>query len=187
MLNKNCYVKCEMTTSGQGADTMSRPMNPTIFRIVGIAMIAIAIFNVAPSLALFGTGTPPPTGDNNAVGVEDESATEDAIESTGGITTTMGMLTLVHAPVMIAVGIALLLMKRWEFFAALMLGIDILVKIGTLLNNAVAADPNPALYLTPVVIAVIDAVLAYVILQQWNARRHGDTRVTRENSSVRAA
>lgn len=166
---------------------MSRPMNPTIFRIVGIAMIAIAIFNVLPSLALFGAGTPAPTQDNNAVGVGDDSPTEDAIQSTGGITTTMGMLTLVHAPVMIATAIGLLLMKRWEFFAALMLGIDVLVKLGTLLNNAVAADPNPALYVTPIVIAIIDLVLAYVILQQWNARRHGDTRVTRESSSARAA
>ena len=157
---------------------MSRAMNPTIFRIVGIAMIVIAIFNVVPSLALFGTGVPGPNADNNAVGVEDESVTEDAIESTGGITTITGPATLVLAPLMIAIGVALLLLKCWEMFAAIVLILDALLKGANLLANIAVPDANAALYLTPLIVIVIDVALAYLILQQRSARRD-DSAATR--------
>jgi hypothetical protein len=148
-------------------------MNTTIFRIVGIALIVIALVNVVPSLALFGTGTPGPTEDNDAVGVEDESAVEDAIESTGGLTTITGPATLILAPVMVAIGVALLMLKRWEMFAALVLIVDALLKGANLLANIAVPDANASLYVVPVVIMLIDLVLAFLIWQQRNARREG--------------
>ena len=162
---------------------MSRAMSPTVFRIVGFAMILLAIFNLLPSLALFGTGVPGPNADNNAVGVEDESATEDAIESTGGITSLTGPATLILAPVMIAIGVALLMLRRWEMFAALALILDALLKGTALLGNIVAPEPNASLYLVPIVVIVIDLALAYLILQQRSARRD-DSAAASEHARV---
>lgn len=158
---------------------MHRPMNPTIFRIVGIAMIMIAIINIVPSLALFGTGTLGPTGDNDAVGVEDESRVEDAIEATGGITTITGTANYVVSLLLVATGIALLLLRRWEMFAALALILDALVKGANLAANIAVAEPNASLSLLPAVLLVLDLVLAWMIWQQRSARR-GDADATVE-------
>lgn len=165
---------------------MLRPRNPMIYRIVGIAMILIALLNVVPSLALFGTGTPGPTEDNNAVGVGDESATEAAIESVGGITSLAGPGNLILAPVLIIIGVALLMLRPWGMFAAIALMLDAFLKLVTLLGNVVAPDANASLYVVPVVFIVIDLVLAYMIWQQRNARRE-DTPATRETVETRRA
>jgi hypothetical protein len=152
---------------------MNQRINPTVFRIVGIAMIVLALINVVPSLALFGTGTPPPTGDNNAVGIEDESATEDAIEATGGITTITGTASYAVSILLVVIGIALLMLRRWEMFAALALILDALIKGANLLANLAVPEPNASLYLLPGVLMLVDLVLAWMIWQQRSARREG--------------
>lgn len=149
---------------------MRQPVNVTIFRVVGILMILIgALYNVAPALTLI-TGRGPVADQEAVVGPEAETPRAEVIQTTGAVPTPMGLMSFLHGPIMMIIGIGLVMLKRWEMFAAIAIIIDILVKSGTILSQ-LAIDRPLSEALIPLALIVIEVVMTYVILQQWNARR----------------
>lgn len=155
---------------------MSRVANPTVLRTVGFLMIVIAILNVAP-VGVFMAGGGPDLVAGEQVEPFVTNPINEFMLAVGGVTSPMGIMTIIHAPVMAAVGVALLMLKRWEMFAAVMIGIDILVKIGVILS--LAAVGRGYAILVPLAFIIVEAVLTVVTLQQWNARK----RMEREDAA----
>ncbi|MFO7321422.1 MAG: hypothetical protein DIU68_006820 [Chloroflexota bacterium] len=149
---------------------MNQPGNKTSLRVVGIAMILIGLlYNIAPVLGVFS-----PQGSiadqEQVVGPESETERGEVIHTTGNIPSPMAIMNLVLGPIMIAIGLALVMLRRWEMFAAIALIVDMLVKGATILSQlAVGRDISESL--VPLALIVVELILTYLILQQWNARR----------------
>jgi hypothetical protein len=155
---------------------MNLVANSAVLRAIGIAMIVIAVLNVIP-YGVFLAGGGQQLVANEAVEPTSGNIVNDILLAVGSFTSPMGIMTLIHAPVLAAVGVALLLNKRWEMFAAIMIGLDILVKIGVILS--LASIGRNAAILVPLAFIVVEVVLLAAALREWNARRRA-TGLTRE-------
>ncbi len=159
---------------------MAHVNNPTIFRLVGIIMIVLAILNVYSNLALFASRAP--VADSDDVVETEGNPVEDTAQAIGGMNSIMGVMTLVHAPLLAAVGVALLLLRRWEMFAAIALVIDIFIRVGNILGQLAVGDTLGDLML-PLLLAVVDVVAIVLIVREWNGRRHPDAVRTVERAT----
>lgn len=143
--------------------------NRTIYTVVGLFMILMAIINVIPTINTLANNRADLDPGEFAVDPQVETANE-LNQAIGGPTSPMGLLTVVHAPVMLVIGIMLLLGRRWEMFAAIAIIVDALVKGGNILSQ-LAVGQSLADSLVPIVFIVLDIVATVLILQQWRIRR----------------
>jgi hypothetical protein len=110
---------------------------------------------------------------------------EEAAQDIGGLSTPMGMMTLVHSPVLLVVGIMLLMLRRWEMFAIIALVIDALVKGGNILSQLAIGNNFADAALIPILFIVADLIASYFIYQQWQIR-HNPAEARHERERIEA-
>lgn len=169
---------------------MTRSRNTSVYRIVGVYMILVALINLASQFAVFDSNTGQPQDIvENEVGVDEtvpSTLEEEAVQDVGGITTPMGMMNLAHFPVMLVIGIGMLLVKPWEIFAILAIAVDGLVKGANILSQLAIGQSLLDAALIPALFIVLDLVAIYLIYQQWQARKEAPTESRPERERVEA-
>jgi hypothetical protein len=168
---------------------MTRETNPSVYRAVGLFMIVLAMINFGIQFSIFSfSGGPPSDVQNEEIGVDEGLANtpdEEAAQDIGGLSTPTGLLTLVHAPVLLIIGIMLLMLRRWEMFAIIALVIDALVKGGNILSQLAIGNNLADAALIPILFIVADLLASYFIYQQWQIR-HNPAESRRERERVEA-
>jgi hypothetical protein len=148
------------------------PQTPTKRVIPVILMVAFAVVTVVNISA---TITPLIAGVQNVDQrvAPEEPATPEAelVEDVGGITQITGIPVYFLEIVMVAVLIALLLNRAWAVIgAAVVLGIDIVLKIINMIAEISAGATVPDLALA-IALIVVDLILIYFFVQERRAQR----------------
>jgi hypothetical protein len=168
---------------------MTRETNPTVYRAVGLFMIVLAFINFGIQFSIFNfSGGPLSDVQDEQIGVDEGVANtpdEAAAQDLGGLSTPMGMMTLVHSPVLLVVGMMLVMLRRWEMFAVIALVIDALVKGGNILSQLAIGNDFVDAALIPLLFIVADLIASYFIYQQWQTR-HNPAESRRERERVEA-
>lgn len=141
----------------------------TIRRAVGAFMIVLALINGASVLAGFGPDGPM-TANESEVNGNMDTARNEVIQDVGGITSPMGMMTAALTPILTVIGVMLIMGRRWEMFAALALGLDVIIKLANIVSQLTIGE-GIGDALLPIAFIVVDVAAAVMIYRTWHERK----------------
>jgi hypothetical protein len=141
-------------------------------KIAGALMVIIALINLAILISpLLAGGTQIFAGEVNENNLEGPVAVQEATQDVAGMQTPMGIATFAASVLLLITGIPVLMNKRWEIFAMMVLGADSTLKFVNGIVQMVVGQNILDAFLVPIIFIIVEAAAIFLLFRAWNSRK----------------